>query len=292
MPIFCAARVRLPSVSFKRANDQLFLGVLHRQIISLQQLAFRRRAAAAHRRRQVARGNLLAAAQHHRVLDGRAQLAHVARPGIIHQRFERVRREIVHRFAVFLREFAQKTLRQQRNVARPLAQRRQFDFHHAQPEKQIFAEFPGFDQFFQIFIRRRNQPHVGRQGLVRADALKRPLAEKPQQLHLDRRVNLADFVQKQRAALRLLEPPDAPLVRAGERAFFVAEQFAFQQRRRQRRAMHRHERLLRARTQLVHRLGDQFLARAAFARASAPSPASARPAGRPRKFPSSPAIRR
>ena len=40
--------------------------------------------------------------KHHRVLDGRAQLAHVARPGIIHQRFERVRREIVHRFAVFL----------------------------------------------------------------------------------------------------------------------------------------------------------------------------------------------
>ena len=78
-----------------------------------------------------------------------------------------------------------------------------------------------------------------RQGLVRADALKRPLAEKSQQLDLDRRVNFADFVQEQRAALRLLKPPDAPFVSAGERALLVAEQFALQQRRRQRRAMHR-----------------------------------------------------
>ena len=97
------------------------------------------------------------------------------------------------------------------------------------------------------------EPGVGGQRLVGADALKGAFAQKAQQLHLDGRVNLADFIQKQRPALRLLEAADAPLVRAGERALFVAEQFALQQRRRQRRAMHRHQRLLGARTQLVDR---------------------------------------
>ncbi len=36
------------------------------------------------------------------------------------------------------------------------------------------------------------------------------------------------FIQKNRAAVRLLKSPDALSRRAGERAFFVAEQFAFQ----------------------------------------------------------------
>ena len=98
-----------------------------------------------------------------------------------------------------------------------------------------------------MLVRRRHQPHVRRQSLVRADALKSSFTQKAQQFHLDRSVNLADLVEKQRAALRLLKPADAPFVRAGERAAFVAEQFAFQQRRRERRAMHRHERLFRAR---------------------------------------------
>ena len=82
---------------------------------------------------------------------------------------------------------------------------------------------------------------------------------------MNRRVNLPDFIEKKRSALRLLEPADAPFMRAGERAFFVAEQFAFQKCRRECGAMHRHEWLLRARTQLVNRLRHKFLARAAFA---------------------------
>jgi len=83
---------------------------------------------------------------------------------------------------------------------------------------------------------------------------------------LNRRVNFADFIEKQGAALRLLETADAALVRAGERALFVAEQFAFQQRRRERGTMHRDQRLFRARAELMNRLRHQFLARAAFAR--------------------------
>ena len=43
------------------------------------------------------------------------------------------------------------------------------------------------------------------------------------------RRQVADLVEKDRAAVGLLEAADAPGVGAGERAAFVAEQFAFEQ---------------------------------------------------------------
>ena len=94
----------------------------------------------------------------------------------MHQQLERLRREIVHRFIVLTCELVQKLLRQQRNVTRPAAQRRQIDFHHAQPEKQVLAEFSGFDEFFQVFVRGSNKPQVRRQSFIRADAFEGPLA--------------------------------------------------------------------------------------------------------------------
>ena len=54
-------------------------------------------------------------------------------------------------------------------------------------------------------------------------------------------------------------------LRAGERAFFVAEELRFDQVLRQRRAAHLDERLLRARRVVVDRVGDQLLAGAGLA---------------------------
>ena len=68
--------------------------------------------------------------------------------------------------------------------------------------------------------------------MVGSDAFEGAFAEKAQQLHLNRRVNLANLIEKQRAAIGLFKTPDAPLMRAGERAFFMAKKFALQKRRR------------------------------------------------------------
>ncbi len=102
-------------------------------------------------------------------------------------------------------------------------------------------------------------------GVVPADALERPLLEHAQQLHLRRGGDLADLVEEERAAVRLLEPPDPPLVGAGERAALVAEQLALEQGLRERRAVQRHERRLRARALRVDRARELALARAALA---------------------------
>ncbi len=96
---------------FQGVNNQLFLRLLHCQIISRKQwrLAGTPARTAAHRWRQIAGRNFFTPAQNHRVLNGRAQLAHVARPGIIHEPFKRVGREIVHGFAVLAARIRAKT---------------------------------------------------------------------------------------------------------------------------------------------------------------------------------------
>src|SRR5471032_2429064 len=63
-----------------------------------------------------------------------------------------------------------------------------------------------------------------------------------------------------------LDQPHLPAAsRASERAFFVAEQFAFQQRLRERAAIERDERELASRTLGMDALRNQLLARTAFA---------------------------
>ena len=198
------------------------------------------------------------------MLHGGAQFPHIAGPGVTHQRFERVRGEFVHIFVVLGCEFLQKHPRQQRDVPRPIPQWRQRDLHHRQTEVEVLPEFAGLDLLLQILVCRRDQSHVGRQRLVGPHPLEGALSQKTQQFDLKSLIDLADLIQKQRPALRLLESSDPPLVRPGERPLFVPEKFALQQRRRQRRAMHRHHRQMCARAQLVDRLRDQFLARPAF----------------------------
>src|SRR5262249_58982176 len=64
-----------------------------------------------------------------------------------------------------------------------------------------------------------------------------------------------------RALVGQLEPPRPARHRAGERALLVAEQLALQDARRQRRAVHLHERAGFARAVDVDRVRDELLAR-------------------------------
>ena len=68
-----------------------------------------------------------AGAQHDRALDHVLELADVARPVVVHQQVERVRRHLEHSAAVLLAVLLEEVLDEQRNVLAPLAQRRQLD---------------------------------------------------------------------------------------------------------------------------------------------------------------------
>ncbi|MNN75188.1 hypothetical protein D3C81_1914720 [compost metagenome] len=74
-----------------------------------------------------------------------------------------------------------------------------------------------------------------------------------------------DFIEEQRAAVRVFEFADALALRAGKRAAFVAEQFGFEQLFRDCRTVERNKGFIGPRPEVVQATGDQFLAAAGFA---------------------------
>ena len=112
---------------------------------------------------------------------------------------------------------------------------------------------------------RRDDPHVDLHRVVAAERLDRPFLQHPQQLGLRRLRQLRDLVEKQRAAVRRLEPAVAAGGGVGERAALVTEQLGFDQGVRERGAVDRHERLRPALAPLVDRARDQLLAGSALA---------------------------
>src|SRR5208337_380189 len=82
---------------------------------------------------------------------------------------------------------------------------------------------------------------------------------------LKRPAHVRNFVEKNRAAVGFFDPPEFLFKRARERAFFVAKEFAFEQRLRNRGAIDAHVVGFGAAAQRVQRPRHQFLAGAAFA---------------------------
>ena len=90
---------------------------------------------------------------------------------------------------------------EQRDVAFALAQRRQHHRHHADAVIEVGAKFVLGDRIFEVPVGRRHQPDIDLDGLVAADALELALLQDAQQLGLERRRDLADLVEEQRAAV-------------------------------------------------------------------------------------------
>ena len=131
--------------------------------------------------------------------------------------------------------------------------------------QQISAEAAFGGQRIEVLVGRGDHPHVHADQLAAADAEEFVLGQHPQQPRLQRQRHVADFVEKKRSAVGLLEAADVTARGAGERTGLVAEQFAFQQFRRNRRGVQRDERLARARRFAVQRARHQLLAGAGFA---------------------------
>ena len=98
-----------------------------------------------------------------------------------------------------------------------------------------------------------------------ADADDLAVLHDAQEPHLRGERELADFVEKQRAAVRLLEPALAARHRAGERSLLVAEELGIDQLRGDRAAVHAPERTAAEGRVLVDGAGDDLLARAGLA---------------------------
>jgi hypothetical protein len=100
---------------------------------------------------------------------------------------------------------------------------------------------------------------------VAAQALEFALLENAQQLHLDVRRHVADFVQEHRPRIGLLELARLGSRGAGEGALLVAEELAFHQVFREGGAVDLHQRPVAARRVEMNGARDQVLPYPAFA---------------------------
>ena len=144
------------------------------------------------------------------------------------------------------RELLEEVLHQHRNVVAAIAQRRQLNRDHVQAVVEILAKRALGHHPRQLGIGRGDDAHVHLDRLVVADALELALLQRAQQLHLQRRAHRPDFVEEQRALVRLLESSLPRADGAGERAAHVAEQLGFEQRLGNRAAVERDEAMRRA----------------------------------------------
>ena len=118
---------------------------------------------------------------------------------------------------------------QVRNVLPAFAQRRQANLERVDAEVQVFAEFVVLDHLAQVAIGRADHAHIDAERLRVADAADFARFQEAQQLHLDVLVQLADFIEEQRAAVGDFEEALVIAVGPGERALAMAEQLAFDQ---------------------------------------------------------------
>ena len=151
------------------------------------------------------------------------------------------------------------------DILRPGAKRGQR--HHLEREavEQIRAEGQRLDPVGQMLVGGGDDADVDADRPRRPDACHLAIFDRAQQPFLRCHRQRAQFVEEQRTAMRLLEPADPRLGRAGERARLMPEQFRLDQRFGQRGAVHHHQRLVPARGQAVEAFGDQFLAGPALA---------------------------
>ena len=96
--------------------------------------------------------------------------------------------------------------------------------------EQILSEFPVGDGGFEVDMRGGDDADIDFDVLAAADARDGFFLQDAEEFRLRAHGEFADFVEEKRALIGLLEAADAARVGPGEGAFFVAEEFALEQR--------------------------------------------------------------
>ena len=78
----------------------------------------------------------------------------------------------------------QEVVGEQRDVARPLAQRRDVDLDHVQAVEEVLAEAALLELLLEVAVGGGHDAHVHLEGLVAAHALELALLQEAQQLDL------------------------------------------------------------------------------------------------------------
>ena len=169
------------------------------------------------------RGDGVVRRQQHGLLKHVAQLAYVARPGVTEQQLFGLITEMQMRFAIALAMTGEEVPGQQQDVFATRVQTRDLDRNDAQPEEQIPPEFTLLHHLLKVAVGRADHPQIDLALLHRTHAANGAIFQQLQELGLQQQVHFADFIEKQRAAVRRFHQTDPPILGVGERAFFMTE---------------------------------------------------------------------
>jgi hypothetical protein len=138
---------------------------------------------------------------------------------------------------------------------------RQAHAHDVETMQQVFAEQSLPHALLEILVRGRDHADVRLLRRVAPDAVILAVGEHAQEAHLQIGRHVADLVQEQRPAFRLLEAAPARALRTGERAALVSEELGLEQILRDRRGVDRDERSGRPWAVAMERSRDELLPR-------------------------------
>src|SRR5882724_5501619 len=157
-----------------------------------------------------------------------------------------------------------KVAHEQGDVLGAFPQCRQAQWEHVQAIIQITPEFPFGHHSRQVATGGRHDAHIHAGSLSASQPFKFLFLEYPQELGLQLRRNIADFIQEKRATVGEFETPNLSRNGPGKRSPFMTEQLALEQPRGNRGAIHSYECPAAARTAIMNGAGDKLLARSSL----------------------------
>ncbi|MNO62695.1 hypothetical protein D3C76_533760 [compost metagenome] len=178
---------------------------------------------------QVSRFDLPAFGQHQAATYPVGQFAHIARPVMLAHGNQGVFTEATRAAAGFTAIEMGKMVGQHRQVTIALTQGRGRDLQHVQAVIQVFAKAFLLDRRLQIDMGCRQHPYIHGDRLATANPFDVFFLEEAQQARLQLKGQIADLVEKQRAAVSRFDPPDLALMGAGKGPLLMAKQFGLDQ---------------------------------------------------------------
>src|ERR1041385_2641579 len=117
---------------------------------------------------------------------------------------------------------------QLRNVDASFPQRRQSDIHHVDAVEKIFTESAGGDLMLEVAIGGADHARFRARIFLRANAAEFSVLKHLQKLRLQAQAELANFIEKERAAIGQGDEAGLGGIGSGECALLIAEELAFQ----------------------------------------------------------------
>ena len=117
-----------------------------------------------------------------------------------------------------------------RDIGGPLAERGQPDRERVDAVIEVLAKAAVANELVERPIGRGDQAEVHLHGTLSAETFESTILEDAKQLGLRDEGQIADLVQKQRAAIGELDAARLAIMRARECAFLVAEDFRLKER--------------------------------------------------------------